>query len=746
MMRCTAPKVSIIMPSLNVATYIRESIESVLNQTLEEIEIICVDAGSTDGTTDILCEYTRKDSRVKLLISDKKSYGYQINIGIQAARGEYIGIVETDDFVLPTMYERLYSEATKKNAQIVRSNICRFFGDGEERIVEKIPATYNRTEYRQFYDKLINPKDNLLVFNMLKNNVTGIFERNFLLENDIWLNESLGASFQDNGFWFLTMIYVERLLYIDDYFYMCRRDNPNSSVKDVSRANVICGEYDFIKERLHENEAKYKQFIPAYWVAKFGSYYFNYTRIRESLKYRFLKRLVAEFSNARDCQELDMELFPAYHEKLLMGILENPRKWYLADLLRRTKDEEVRKASITDIHMAIEQENSDRENINAVKITVIMPVYNLSEYLTESMDSVLSQSLQELEIICVDDGSTDVSLPLLYTYFIDDFRIRIFPIENVGAGIARNIAIKEARGEYIMFLDGDDWYPEDNCLEKIYDAAEANHVNICGGSLCSWINGRLSTSYGDNLKGNVFYEDKLIEYKDYQFDYSYQRFCYKTEFLRENKIEFPNYRRYQDPPFFVKAMVCAENFYAITDCTYCYRFIPKSLSTDPVKIRDLMRGLREVLNLSSEHGLVELHKLTIARCEKDFAQVLNAVQTMNSGALAKELFMLNASVDFRLVGLEDDYLIAPLRTMVFGESGRIKQENIRLSKQLRECKMQYESCVIEIDAIRSSWTYRIGRFITFIPRKVRGGIRCFNEHGMRYTLRRLQEQLTSIFK
>ena len=94
------PKVSVIMPSLNVVSYIRECIESVVNQTLKDIEIICVDAGSTDGTLEVLEEYTAKDNRIKLLHSDKKSYGYQMNMGIDAATGEYIGIVETDDYIV----------------------------------------------------------------------------------------------------------------------------------------------------------------------------------------------------------------------------------------------------------------------------------------------------------------------------------------------------------------------------------------------------------------------------------------------------------------------------------------------------------------------------------------------------------------------------------------------------------------------------------------------------------------------
>ena len=86
-------KVSVLMPSLNVVRYIRECMESVISQTMEEMEILCIDAGSTDGTLEILEEYVRKDRRVRLIKADKKSYGYQMNLGLKEALGEYIVVV-----------------------------------------------------------------------------------------------------------------------------------------------------------------------------------------------------------------------------------------------------------------------------------------------------------------------------------------------------------------------------------------------------------------------------------------------------------------------------------------------------------------------------------------------------------------------------------------------------------------------------------------------------------------------------
>ena len=97
------PKISIIMPSLNMAQYIQECMDSVLRQTFEDIEILNVDAGSTDGTLEILNKYLAEDSRVHILHSHKKSYGHQVNLGIEQAKGDYIGIVDTDDKIVPDM-------------------------------------------------------------------------------------------------------------------------------------------------------------------------------------------------------------------------------------------------------------------------------------------------------------------------------------------------------------------------------------------------------------------------------------------------------------------------------------------------------------------------------------------------------------------------------------------------------------------------------------------------------------------
>lgn len=221
-------KVSVIMPSLNVASYIREAVESVLNQTLTDIEIICVDAGSTDGTLEILKEYEKNDSRVRLIISDRKSYGYQMNLGINRARGEYIGVVETDDYIEPFMYEELFRIASMQGADIVKADFDMFTENGQG-MRYYVPYTLQRLNMVE-YDKIYSCED--YISGIVKPECyiwNAIYRRGFLARNNIRFNESPGASFQDFSFRYQTVYFADRIVAIDKICYHYRRNNTGAS-------------------------------------------------------------------------------------------------------------------------------------------------------------------------------------------------------------------------------------------------------------------------------------------------------------------------------------------------------------------------------------------------------------------------------------------------------------------------------------------------------------------------------------
>ena len=157
MKRIDNPLISVIMPSYNVKKYIRTCMESVLSQTLQDMEILIIDAGSEDGTLEVLQEYADRDDRICLVHSEKKSYGYQVNIGIQMARGKYIGIVETDDFIEPDMYGTLYEWARKNDADYVRG-LGAFYREVAEGMAAERPIRCPIKDEAMF-GKMLNPQE-----------------------------------------------------------------------------------------------------------------------------------------------------------------------------------------------------------------------------------------------------------------------------------------------------------------------------------------------------------------------------------------------------------------------------------------------------------------------------------------------------------------------------------------------------------------------------------------------------------
>ncbi len=166
------------------------------------------------------------------------------------------------------------------------------------------------------------------------------------------------------------------------------------------------------------------------------------------------------------------------------------------------------------------------------KVTVIIPVYNVAAYLPQCLDSVIAQTLDDIEIICVNDGSKDESLAVLNEYAAQDSRIKIIDKANAGVSAARNDGIAAAQGEYIAFLDGDDFL-EPDCLEKVYATAVSGNFDTVVFKH-NLIDGNKKTVW-NNPEFGCFDEDKLL----YTFSAVIWNKLYRTAFLREKQIGFP---------------------------------------------------------------------------------------------------------------------------------------------------------------------------------------------------------------
>lgn len=286
-----------------------------------------------------------------------------------------------------------------------------------------------------------------------------------------------------------------------------------------------------------------------------------------------------------------------------------------------------------------------------IKISIIIPIYNKSVYLEECIENVCAQTLKDIEIICVDDGSTDGSAQLVADYAHKENRVKLILQSNLGAGAARNVGIKAATGEYIAFLDADDFYPSKDTLARMYAAAEANNADICGGSFCEIRGNERITEFDGATSGNVFKKERWVDFNAYQFDYGFYRFIYRREFLLQNSLTFPNYRRYQDPPFMLQAFAAAGKFYAIPDVTYCYRVSECPVNWTAEKVLDLLCGIEDNLRFSSDYSFGKVHALNYYRLCNDFCGVIvdTALRKDESGEILKKLIAVQSVVSEQIL-------------------------------------------------------------------------------------------------
>lgn len=711
--------VSIIVPTYNVSRYLKQCMDSITAQTLKNIEIICVDDGSTDDSGRMLDEYAAKDNRIKVIHKKNAGYGAAMNDGIRAATGEYIGIVEPDDYVEADMFETLYKAAKANDCEIVKSDFYRFTGSGAE-----LEKTYNYTaRVKENYNRVINPRDEKDCFRFIMNTWSGIYRRSFITENEIFHNETPGASFQDNGFYFKGFCNAKRLMILDKAFYMNRRDNPGSSV--ANREKVYCGntEYDLIYQYLTEHKELYDKFIDVFMMKKYHTYIFNLKRIASHFRKEYLKRFSDEFREAMEKGELKQYIFTVTEWDNLMLLIRDADEYYY------------------------------RNEYGRIKVSVILPVYNCGNYLEKCLDSLTGQTLADIEIICVNDGSTDNSPEILSEYAAKDARITIINTENKGAGAARNAGIEVACGEFLAFPDSDDWF-EATMLERAYRRAKNDNADITVFR---------SIQY-DNETGNIrpctysVRTDNLPAHRPFSAEYcdcsifrnimgwAWDK-LYKRSFVLNSGLRFQEQRTTNDMYFVYMSLFKAPR---ITTCgSYLYyqrRNVENSLSATRDKSwQCFYNALCEVKRELTLMGIWEKQKpyfvdYALHSCLWNLttlgAQAGQLLYDKLTGEWFKELGISDAPSEwftnekeyklYSFIVTSDggyDAAIGEYKKLYGDTDNNSIKESVEfeLFAQDEGAFSQeaeyYKRCLEET---RKSMSYKVGRAVTWLPRKIRG--------------------------
>lgn len=235
---------------------------------------------------------------------------------------------------------------------------------------------------------------------------------------------------------------------------------------------------------------------------------------------------------------------------------------------------------------------------NAIKISVIIPVYNDEKYLEECMGSILDQTLKEIEIICVNDGSTDRTYEILERFAKKNANIVIINQKNMGVGAARNNGIKEARGRFVAFMDADDYYPEEDVLECLYNTAVEQNVLVCRGSYSQICCGDVVEQFSGMTEQQRVEKSGMMKFSEYAFPYGFTTYIYDRKMLLENDIQFPQYKLYEDPLFLVRVMSYVEEFYAISKVVYRHRVSIHRKNYTKERISDVLKSSTEMLEIA----------------------------------------------------------------------------------------------------------------------------------------------------
>ena len=364
-----------------------------------------------------------------------------------------------------------------------------------------------------------------------------------------------------------------------------------------------------------------------------------------------------------------------------------------------------------------------------VKVSIVIPVYNAGNYLKESLDSLLNQTLDDIEIICVNDGSKDNSLDILNDFHKKDSRVIVLNQENHGASYSRNQGMKIAKGEYIYFFDADDKLVSD-AMEKLYDNALRNQSDFAMFKLVRFDESSIKkTSIFDFEKvfKDVDFDNFTFSHKDLgeevmNASYAPWTKFYRKEFLDKYGFEFPDVPAYNDILFHVKSMLKASKISFVPEYLHYYRLDNSaSITNDPSKHLHIFEVIKSVedflleenfmqeyknefdyfrLTQISRHAVSPLSEEYLFKAKEEFSKI-----DVSNNVIIKEKHLNKYNIIMNLspedIDNFDDYL----------ELNRLKKENKKLVKQNKQLRKKIKAEKKKYEELSNSNSWKLTKHL-----------------------------------
>ncbi len=504
------PVFSILIPVYKVEKYISQCLESVLAQTFESFEAICVDDCGGDDSVKIIEEFVKKDNRIKL-IRHNKNLGLSgaRNSALEKARGEYIVCLDSDDWLEADCLEVLYREFNVRKTNSIWFDAYKFDETIKQRLEE--PVSGNRGGYME-----ITPQNicRCTDYSWIK-----AYKTSSIKEHNLKWPE--GLTFEDGEFYFKYFTLNPKTYIIENCLYNYRI-REGSIVTNAQAGKVKLGDIYQVVRNIRE-----------FYIE--NGLYQKYKNALLELVYMRIKTCRTIRGQYRKSVKMSNELINdfGYPEEFI----------------------------------EFEQEKSP-------VFSVIVPIYNVEKYVEKCIKSIQSQSFNDMEILCVDDCGNDNSMNIVKKLAEEDSRIRIIRHKkNKGLGAARNTALKAAKGKYIVCADSDDWLDR-RCLEEVFDKFKKTGLNSIWYKCNFWWEneGRMTDMFAfpellNTPEGFYTLSDKnLASFPMYAWNKAFKR-----EFLIKNKIFWAEGVLFEDMEFGFKAGIVSPEIYIIDKPLYFYR-------------------------------------------------------------------------------------------------------------------------------------------------------------------------------
>lgn len=540
------PIVSILVPVYNVSKYLRQCLDSLVNQTLSDIEIICVNDGSTDESSKILQEYAAVDSRIVVVNKANGGLPSARNAGLDVARGKYVGFVDGDDYVDSDMYRKMYNAAIANNADIV---VCggHLFPKEEKAsqwlkdVLSPRDITYRAGGEEALYSE--RGAKPFLWRDLIKKQL--IDEHNFRLDESIVVGE-------DQAFQFKVFPAAKRVTFISDKLYYYRYSRPESIMNEP--------QYKDYGARIskHVNMmASIIQNSPGLFSSKDSAVRF-FSWCVEFIYWDIIRVNAADRVDiARSFCTLLSQNGYFNHIKSYSWNVRNHFD-YMYGLMEKKEEQPL--------------------------ISIVLTVGACADYISDCLDSLLNQSEKNTEIILYENGADDATRKLVREYLYKDMRICLRLGEWQPVSEKYNDALLTAKGKYIAFLNAYDYVQDADWLKHSVDIFDGdNTVDLIG--------------YKEGENGKLHVENCQVA--------DFRQFMFRIDKIRENKIKFEDYALLTGSVFFIK--YCLASKYAYFIHKFMMRGDPlkrASIYADEAKL--VLRAFVWLLQTARDYELTEL--------------------------------------------------------------------------------------------------------------------------------------------